>query len=151
MAARPDLAAARNNLAALLERRPRADSAAIRAHYDAAAAAAPDDYDYAVNRAACARARGDGDASELFLRAAALDAAPYECHVALAEMSAARGRIDDALASAKRAVACGRDADDAAAARALLRALLALWRDTLDDADVVADAVEHGLEIGDES
>ena len=60
--------------------------------------------------------------------------------------AAARGDIQTALARAKEAVAHAAE-DEAADARELLRALLEAWRDSLDDANVVEDALAHGLEI----
>ena len=42
---------------------------------------------------------------------------------------------------------CIRDRDESEDAREFLRALLEAWRDSLDDANVIEDALAHGLEI----
>ena len=106
----------------------------------------PDDYDFAVNRACCARQRGAEDAEALFAEAAKLCARPYACAFNIAELAAARGDIQTALARAKEAVAHA-DADEIEDAREFLRSLLEAWRDSLDDANVIEDALAHGLEI----
>ena len=71
---------------------------------------------------------------------------PYACSYNLAELAAQRGDIQTALARAKEAVAYA-DAGESEDARELLRALLEAWRDSLDDANVIEDALAHGLEI----
>jgi tetratricopeptide (TPR) repeat protein len=135
---------AKNNLAGLLEKSGDHDRAD--ALYAECCRQSPDDYDFAVNRACCARARGAEDAEALFDAAATLSERPYACSYNIAELAAARGDIQTALARAKEAVAHAseEEIDDA---RELLRALLEAWRDSLDDASVVEDALAHGLEI----
>ena len=140
------LPCAKNNLAGLLEKRDDVDWGRVEALYAEACTACPDDYDFAVNRACCARARGAGDAEALFDAAAKLCARPYACAFNLAELAAARGDIQTALARAKEAVAYA-DADEIEDAREFLRSLLEAWRDSLDDANVIEDALAHGLEI----
>ena len=135
---------AKNNLAGLLERR--GDYARAEALYAECCAQSPEDYDFAVNRACCARSRGSDDAEALFEEAAKLSERPYACSYNLAELAAQRGDIQRALARAKEAVAYA-DADEIDDARELLRALLEAWRDSLDDANVIEDALAHGLEI----
>ena len=140
------LPCAKNNLAGLLERRDDVDWGRVEALYAEACTACPEDYDFAVNRACCARARGAEDAEELFAAAATLSERPYACAFNLAELAAARGDIQTALARAKEAVAHA-DADEIEDAREFLRSLLEAWRDSLDDANVIEDALAHGLEI----
>ena len=140
------LPCAKNNLAGLLERREDVDWGRVEALYAEACTACPEDYDFAVNRACCARARGAEDAEELFAAAATLSERPYACAFNLAELAAARGDIQTALARAKEAVAHA-DADEIEDAREFLRSLLEAWRDSLDDANVIEDALAHGLEI----
>ena len=135
---------AKNNLAGLLERR--GDDARAEALYAECCAQSPEDYDFAVNRACCARSRGSEDAEALFEEAATLSERPYACAFNLAELAAQRGDIQRALARAKEAVAYA-DADEIEDAREFLRALLEAWRDSLDDANVIEDALAHGLEI----
>ncbi len=135
---------AKNNLAGLLEKSGDYDRA--EALYAECCQQSPDDYDFAVNRACCARQRGAEDAEALFAEAAKLCARPYACAFNLAELAAARGDIQTALARAKEAVAHAAE-DEADDARELLRALLEAWRDSLDDANVIEDALAHGLEI----
>ena len=138
------LPSAKNNLAGLLERR--GDYARADALYAECCAQSPEDYDFAVNRACCARAQNREDAEALFADAAKLSERPYACSYNLAELAAARGKIQTALARAKEAVSYA-DADEVEDARELLRALLEAWRDSLDDANVIEDALAHGLEI----
>jgi Flp pilus assembly protein TadD len=138
------LPCAKNNLAGLLEQR--GDYARAEALYAECCTQSPDDYDFAVNRACCARQRGADGAEALFEDAATLSERPYACAFNLAELAAARGDIQTALARAKEAVAYA-DADEVEDARELLRALLEAWRDSLDDANVIEDALAHGLEI----
>ena len=138
------LPCAKNNLAGLLERR--GDYARADALYAECCAQSPEDYDFAVNRACCARSRGSDGAEALFEEAAKLSERPYACSYNLAELAAARGDIQTALARAKEAVAYA-DADEVEDAREFLRALLEAWRDSLDDANVIEDALAHGLEI----
>ena len=83
---------------------------------------------------------------KLFADAAKLCARPHTCAYQLAELSAQKGDIGSALAHAKRAVSYA-DSDEIADARELLRALLEAWRDSLDDANVIEDALAHGMEI----
>jgi tetratricopeptide (TPR) repeat protein len=135
---------AKNNLAGLLEKSGDYDRA--EALYAECCTQSPEDYDFAVNRACCARQRGAEDAEALFAEAAKLCARPYACAFNLAELAAARGDIQTALARAKEAVAHATE-DEADDARELLRALLEAWRDSLDDANVIEDALAHGLEI----
>ena len=135
---------AKNNLAGLLEKSGDYDRA--EALYAECCQQSPDDYDFAVNRACCARQRGAEDAEALFAEAAKLCARPYACAFNLAELAAARGDIQTALARAKEAVAHA-DADEIEDAREFLRSLLEAWRDSLDDANVIEDALAHGLEI----
>ena len=135
---------AKNNLAGLLEKSGDHDRA--EALYAECCQQSPDDYDFAVNRACCARSRGAEDAEALFAAAATLSERPYACSYNLAELAAARGNIQTALARAKEAVAHA-DADEIEDARELLRALLEAWRDSLDDANVIEDALAHGLEL----
>ncbi|CAH0372035.1 unnamed protein product [Pelagomonas calceolata] len=137
------LPCAKNNLAGLLEKSGDYDRA--EALYAECCAQSPDDYDFAVNRACCARSRGV-DAEALFADAAKLCERPYACAFNLAELAAARGDIQTALARAKEAVAYA-DEEEIDDARELLRALLEAWRDSLDDANVIEDALAHGLEI----
>ena len=134
---------AKNNLAGLLEQRGDYDRAD--ALYAECCAQSPEDYDFAVNRACCARSRG-APAEALFADAATLSERPYACSYNLAELAAARGDIQTALARAKEAVSYA-GADESEDARELLRALLEAWRDSLDDANVIEDALAHGLEI----
>ena len=134
---------AKNNLAGLLEQR--GAYARAEALYAECCAQSPEDYDFAVNRACCARSRG-APAEALFADAATLSERPYACAFNLAELAAARGDIETALARCKEAVAYA-DADEADDARAFLRALLEAWRDSMDDANVIEDALAHGLEI----
>ena len=134
---------AKNNLAGLLERRgayARAD-----ALYAECCAQSPADYDFAVNRACCARSRG-APAEALFADAATLSERPYACAFNLAELAAQRGDIHTALQRGKEAVAYANE-DESEDAREFLRALLEAWRDSLDDANVIEDALAHGLEI----
>ena len=138
------LPCAKNNLAGLLERR--GDYARAEALYAECCAQSPEDYDFAVNRACCARQRGAEDAEALFGEAATLSERPYACAFNLAELAAARGDIQTALARAKEAVAYA-DEEEIEDAREFLRALLEAWRDSLDDANVIEDALAHGLEI----
>ena len=84
--------------------------------------------------------------AKLFAAAATLSERPYACAFNLAELAAARGDIQTALARAKEAVAHA-DADEIEDAREFLRSLLEAWRDSLDDANVIEDALAHGLEI----
>ena len=135
---------AKNNLAGLLERR--GDYARAEALYAECCAQSPEDYDFAVNRACCARARGADGAEALFEEAAKLSERPYACSYNLAELAAARGDIQTALQRSKEAVAYASE-DESEDARELLRALLEAWRDSLDDANVIEDALAHGLEI----
>jgi len=135
---------AKNNLAGLLERR--GDYARADALYAECCAQSPEDYDFAVNRACLARFRGADDAEALFADAATLSERPYACAFNLAELAAQRGDIETALARCKEAVAYA-DADEADDARAFLRALLEAWRDSMDDTNVIEDALAHGLEI----
>ncbi len=135
---------AKNNLAGLLERR--GDYARAEALYAECCTQSPEDYDFAVNRACLARLRGAEDAEALFEDAAKLCERPYACAFNLAEMAAQRGDIQTALARAKEAVAYA-DADEVEDARELLRALLEAWRDSLDDANIIEDALAHGLAI----
>jgi len=138
------LPCAKNNLAGLLEQR--GDYARAEALYAECCAQSPEDYDFAVNRACCARQRGAEDAEALFEEAATLSERPYACAFNLAELAAARGDIQTALARAKEAVAYA-DEEEIEDAREFLRALLEAWRDSLDDANVIEDALAHGLEI----
>ena len=138
------LPCAKNNLAGLLEQR--GDYARADALYAECCAQSPEDYDFAVNRACCARSRGAEDAEALFEEAAKLSERPYACAFNLAELAAQRGDIQTALARAKEAVAYA-DEEDIGDAREFLRALLEAWRDSLDDANVIEDALAHGLEI----
>ena len=138
------LPCAKNNLAGLLEKSGDYDRA--EALYAECCQQSPDDYDFAVNRACCARQRGAEDAEALLEEAATLSERPYACAFNLAELAAARGDIQTALARAKEAVAHA-DADEIEDAREFLRSLLEAWRDSLDDADVIEDALAHGLEI----
>ena len=138
------LLCAKNNLAGLLERR--GAYARAEALYAECCTQSPEDYDFAVNRACCARSRGADDAEALFEEAATLSERPYACSFNLAGLAAARGDIQTALARAKEAVAHATE-DEADDARELLRALLEAWRDSLDDASVIEDALAHGLEI----
>ena len=138
------LPCAKNNLAGLLEKSGDYDRA--EALYAECCQQSPDDYDFAVNRACCARSRGSEDAEALFEEAATLCARPYACSYNLAELAAQRGDIQTALARAKEAVAYA-DEEEIDAARDLLRALLEAWRDSLDDAHVIEDALAHGLAI----
>ena len=94
---------AKNNLAGLLEKSGDHDRA--EALYAECCQQSPDDYDFAVNRACCARSRGAEDAEALFAEAATLSERPYACSFNLAELAAARGDIQTALARAKEAVA----------------------------------------------
>ena len=138
------LPCSKNNLAGLLEQR--GDYARAGALYAECCAQSPEDYDFAVNRACLARQRGADGAEALFGEAATLCERPYACAFNLAELAAARGDIETALARCKEAVAYA-DADEADDARAFLRALLEAWRDSMDDANVIEDALAHGLEI----
>ena len=134
---------AKNNLAGLLEKSGDYDRA--EALYAECCTQSPEDYDFAVNRACCARARG-APAEELFADAAKLSERPYACSYNLAELAAARGDIHTALQRGKEAVAYASE-DESEDAREFLRALLEAWRDSLDDANVIEDALAHGLEI----
>ena len=138
------LPCSKNNLAGLLERRGAYDRAD--ALYAECCAQSPEDYDFAVNRACCARAQNREDAEALFADAAKLSERPYACSYNLAELAAARGKIQTALARAKEAVSYA-DEEEIEDAREFLRALLEAWRDSLDDANVIEDALAHGLEI----
>ena len=138
------LPCSKNNLAGLLEQR--GDYARAGALYAECCAQSPEDYDFAVNRACLARQRGADGAEALFGEAATLCERPYACAFNLAELAAARGDIQTALARAKEAVSCA-DEEEIEDARELLRALLEAWRDSLDDANVIEDALAHGLEI----
>ena len=135
---------AKNNLAGLLEQS--GAYARAEALYAECCAQSPEDYDFAVNRACLARLRGAEDAEALFEEAAKLSERPYACAFNLAELAAQRGDIQTALARAKEAVAYA-DAEEIVDAREFLRALLEAWRDSLDDANVIEDALAHGLEI----
>lgn len=137
------LPCAKNNLAGLLEQ---TDPGRVATLYEEACIAAPTDYDFAVNRACWARSQASQDAAQLFADAAKLCARPHACAFQLAELSARQGDIETALAHAKRAVSYA-DPDELADARELLRALLEAWRDSLDDANVIEDALAHGMEI----
>ena len=101
----------------------------------------PDDYDFAVNRACCARQRGAEDAEALFEEAATLSERPYACSFNLAEL-AARGDIQTALARAKEAVA---HADGGRGRRRGTAGAPRCARDSLDDANVAEYALAHGL------
>ena len=138
------LPCAKNNLAGLLERR--GDYARAEALYAECCAQSPGDYDFAVNRACCARSRGSEDAEALFGEAAKLCERPYACAFNVAELAAARGDIQTALARGKEAVSYANE-DEVEDARAFLRELLEAWRDSMDDANVIEDALAHGLEI----
>ena len=138
------LPCAKNNLAGLLEKR--GAYARAEALYAECCAQSPEDYDFAVNRACLARLRGADDAEALFADAAKLCERPYACAFNLAEMAAQRGDIQTALARGKEAVAYASE-DESEDAREFLRALLEAWRDSLDDANVIEDALAHGLEI----
>ena len=138
------LPCAKNNLAGLLEQR--GDYARAEALYAECCTQNPEDYDFAVNRACLARLRGADGAEALFEEAATLSERPYACAFNLAELAAARGDIQRALARAKEAVSYA-DEEEIVDARELLRALLEAWRDSLDDANVIEDALAHGLEI----
>ena len=131
-------------MAGLLEKR--GAYARAEALYAECCAQSPEDYDFAVNRACCARAQNREDAEALFEEAAKLCERPYACSYNLAELAAARGDIQTALARAKEAVAYA-DEEESEDAREFLRALLEAWRDSLDDANVIEDALAHGLEI----
>merc|ERR1711965_261964 len=100
---------AKNNLAGLLEQR--GAYARAEALYAECCAQSPEDYDFAVNRACCARSRG-APAEAPFADAATLSERPYACAFNLAELAAARGDIETALARCKEAVAYA-DADEA--------------------------------------
>lgn len=137
------LPCAKNNLAGLLEQ---TDPGRVELLYEEACASSPDDYDFALNRARWARAQASEEVLKLFADAAKLCARPHTCAYQLAELSAQKGDIGSALAHAKRAVSYA-DSDEIADARELLRALLEAWRDSLDDANVIEDALAHGMEI----
>jgi len=138
------LPCAKNNLAGVLEKR--GAYARAEALYAECCAQSPEDYDFAVNRACCARQRGAEDAEALFEEAATLSERPYACAFNLAELAAQRGDIHTALQRGKEAVAYASE-DESEDARELLRALLEAWRDSLDDANVIEDALAHGLAI----
>ena len=147
------LPCAKNNLAGLLEKRGDYDRAD--ALYAECCQQSPDDYDFAVNRACCARSRGAEDAEALFEEAATLSERPYACSFNLAELAAARGDIQTALARAKEAVAHA-DAEHSQASSALddpyVRAKKRGEKVTLDRADseapsFVAPASSDSLEL----
>ena len=140
LALKPQLADAHNNLAALLERADAPDVARIRRHYEAAVAHDPADYDYRLNLAAFLASEGDDGAADVYAAAAAARPDRPEALLALAELYAARGKIDEALDFAKRGKLQA-PGDESAAA--LLRELLTIWRDSLDETQVLADALEH--------
>ena len=65
----------------------------------------------------------------------------------LAEVYAADGKIEPALLNAKTAVRCATDHGDKATYAALLKDLLVIWKDSLDDTVVLSSALEDGLAI----
>lgn len=136
---RPDAADAHNNLALLLETNRPEEAAAIERHYRAAIDLDANDADFRCNYAAflAAEKRVD-EAVAAYDAAVAVDPARGDAFLAAAELHAAAGRIEPALKAAKAGLAAAEGEEDAAAARTLLRALLEIWRDTRDDADVVA-------------
>ena len=144
LALKPELADAHNNVAALLERAEEPDVARIRRHYEAAVAHDPADYDYRLNLAAFLASEGDGGAADVYAAAAAARPDRPEALLALAELYAARGKIDEALDFAKKGKLQA-PGDDRAAA--LLRELLTIWRDSLDETQVLADALEHEARV----
>ena len=87
---------------------------------------------------------GDGGAADVYAAAAAARPDRPEALLALAELYAARGKIDEALDFAKKGKLQA-PGDDRAAA--LLRELLTIWRDSLDETQVLADALEHEARV----
>ena len=92
---------AKNNLAGLLEKSGDYDRA--EALYAECCTQSPEDYDFAVNRACCARQRGAEDAEALFADAAKLCERPYACAFNLASSRLRRWRHPDGASRAKEA------------------------------------------------